>query len=144
MICLIHDLFLFWKIKDRKLINNKREKRYFLKKMFFLLIEKKVLCLQSVLRMTYFQHRFWGISSVGRALAWHARGHRFESVILHKKMPSSWRAFFVFLRDAQFPPSSFLPNILSKKSFRFSLRSSFCSCFSALRFSFSIFSFSSP
>ena len=24
-----------------------------------------------------------GISSVGRALAWHARGHRFESVILH-------------------------------------------------------------
>jgi hypothetical protein len=84
MICLIHDLFLFWKIKDRKLINNKREKRYFLKKMFFLLIEKKVLCLQSVLRMTYFQHRFWGISSVGRALAWHARGHRFESVILHQ------------------------------------------------------------
>ena len=27
--------------------------------------------------------RTWGISSVGRALAWHARGHRFESVILH-------------------------------------------------------------
>ncbi len=25
----------------------------------------------------------WGISSVGRALAWHARGHRFESGILH-------------------------------------------------------------
>jgi hypothetical protein len=25
-----------------------------------------------------------GISSVGRALAWHARGHRFESGILHK------------------------------------------------------------
>ena len=26
-----------------------------------------------------------GISSVGRALAWHARGHRFESVILHNQ-----------------------------------------------------------
>ena len=26
----------------------------------------------------------WGISSVGRALAWHARGQRFEPAILHK------------------------------------------------------------
>ncbi|SVB75422.1 uncharacterized protein METZ01_LOCUS228276, partial [marine metagenome] len=25
----------------------------------------------------------WGISSAGRALAWHARGHRFKSGILH-------------------------------------------------------------
>ena len=25
----------------------------------------------------------WGISSVGRALAWHARGQRFEPAILH-------------------------------------------------------------
>ncbi len=25
----------------------------------------------------------WGISSVGRALAWHARGHQFKSGILH-------------------------------------------------------------
>ncbi len=29
-----------------------------------------------------------GISSAGRALAWHARGHRFESVILHLKFLS--------------------------------------------------------
>jgi hypothetical protein len=27
--------------------------------------------------------QFWGISSVGRVLAWHAIGHRFESGILH-------------------------------------------------------------
>ena len=25
----------------------------------------------------------WGISSAGRALAWHARGHQFKSGILH-------------------------------------------------------------
>ena len=29
-------------------------------------------------------HHPWGISSVGRALAWHARGHRFEPGILHQ------------------------------------------------------------
>ena len=27
----------------------------------------------------------WGISSAGRALAWHARGHRFDPGILHHK-----------------------------------------------------------
>ena len=27
----------------------------------------------------------WGISSAGRALAWHARGHRFDPAILHPK-----------------------------------------------------------
>ena len=27
----------------------------------------------------------WGISSAGRALAWHARGQRFDSAILHQK-----------------------------------------------------------
>ena len=26
----------------------------------------------------------WGLSSVGRALAWHARGQRFESARLHQ------------------------------------------------------------
>ena len=32
---------------------------------------------------TQVSYRIRGISSVGRALAWHARGHRFKSVILH-------------------------------------------------------------
>ncbi len=36
--------------------------------------------------------RAGGISSVGRALAWHARGHRFESVILHASEASSFSA----------------------------------------------------
>ena len=31
------------------------------------------------------RHRLWGISSAGRALAWHARGHRFDPGILHQK-----------------------------------------------------------
>ena len=33
-------------------------------------------------------HTKRGISSVGRALAWHARGHRFESGILHQINPA--------------------------------------------------------
>jgi hypothetical protein len=36
----------------------------------------------------------WGISSVGRALAWHARGQRFEPAILHKA--SLYRLAFIF------------------------------------------------
>ncbi len=34
---------------------------------------------------------FWGYSSAGRALAWHARGQRFDSAYLHQefKSPSS-------------------------------------------------------
>ena len=37
--------------------------------------------------MRIYLQSVWGISSVGRALAWHARGHRFESGILHQKIP---------------------------------------------------------
>ncbi len=37
-----------------------------------------------------------GISSFGRALAWHARGDRFESGILHKNQNRSGERFFVF------------------------------------------------
>ena len=33
--------------------------------------------------MRIYLQSVWGISSVGRVLAWHARGHRFESGILH-------------------------------------------------------------
>ena len=31
------------------------------------------------------RRQLWGISSAGRALAWHARGHRFDPGILHQK-----------------------------------------------------------
>ena len=37
-----------------------------------------------VARMLIVVLSFRGISSVGRALAWHARGQRFEPAILHK------------------------------------------------------------
>ncbi len=30
------------------------------------------------------ENLFWGISSVGRALAWHARGQRFDPAMLHQ------------------------------------------------------------
>ena len=39
----------------------------------------------------------WGISSAGRALAWHARGHRFDSGILHQKSTVLRRKYGAFL-----------------------------------------------
>src|SRR5678816_664814 len=44
-----------------------------------------------------------GISSVGRALAWHARGHRFKSVILHFSQSFTEKSFrrAASWRDAQ-------------------------------------------
>ena len=36
----------------------------------------------------------WGISSAGRALAWHARGHRFDPGILHHKSRNVGCGFF--------------------------------------------------
>ena len=35
----------------------------------------------------------WGISSAGRALAWHARGHRFDPGILHHTVRTRTRFF---------------------------------------------------
>ena len=39
----------------------------------------------------------WGISSAGRALAWHARGHRFDPGILHQKSTVLCRKYGAFL-----------------------------------------------
>lgn len=41
----------------------------------------------------------WGISSAGRALAWHARGHRFDPGILHQKSTVLRRKYGAFLFD---------------------------------------------
>ena len=46
------------------------------------------------------QQHIWGFSSAGRALAWHARGHRFDPGNLHQNK-SAWqfcRALFVLYR----------------------------------------------
>ena len=34
-----------------------------------------------------------GLAQLARALAWHARGHRFESDILHKRVMQKHRSF---------------------------------------------------
>ena len=39
-----------------------------------------------------------GLAQLARALAWHARGHRFESDILHKRVMQKHRSFFCFQR----------------------------------------------
>ena len=43
----------------------------------------------------------WGISSAGRALAWHARGHRFDPGILHQKEKhrTAMCGVFLFVRN---------------------------------------------
>ena len=41
--------------------------------------------------------KIWGISSAGRALAWHARGQRFDSAILHQKSTVLRRKYGAFL-----------------------------------------------
>jgi hypothetical protein len=37
-----------------------------------------------------------GLAQLARALAWHARGHRFDSDILHYIKALYYRAFFIF------------------------------------------------
>ena len=39
------------------------------------------------------RHGLWGISSAGRALAWHARGQRFDPAILHHTVRTRTRFF---------------------------------------------------
>ena len=41
--------------------------------------------------------KMWGISSAGRALAWHARGQRFDPAILHQKSTVLRRKYGAFL-----------------------------------------------
>ena len=43
------------------------------------------------------QPNMWGISSAGRALAWHARGQRFDPAILHQKSTVLRRKYGAFL-----------------------------------------------
>ena len=42
------------------------------------------------------------LAQLARALAWHARGHRFDSVMLHKRNPAL-AGFFVFYAGACLP-----------------------------------------
>jgi hypothetical protein len=39
------------------------------------------------MKSLYLQPPNGGIAQLARALAWHARGHRFESDYLHRKIP---------------------------------------------------------
>ena len=68
---------------------------------FFAKIQKKLLTIpQSAGIITpVVRHgtNIWGISSAGRALAWHARGHRFDPGILHQKSTVLRRKYGAFL-----------------------------------------------
>ncbi len=46
----------------------------------------------------------WGISSAGRALAWHARGQRFDPAILHQKSTVLRRKYGAFLFSVRTHP----------------------------------------
>ncbi len=55
---------------------------------------EKILVIDKV--MDYYRPAHWGHSSVGRALAWHARGRRFESDWLHHQKSNWSLASFIF------------------------------------------------
>jgi hypothetical protein len=46
--------------------------------------------------MLYLPHNFGGLAHLARALAWQARGGRFESDILHIKTPQFFEAFLIY------------------------------------------------
>lgn len=53
----------------------------------------------------------WGISSAGRALAWHARGHQFDPGILHNPGKDGHKSILIFLSESvpcihKYPPLS--------------------------------------
>ena len=50
--------------------------------------KKKVVLLQ--------RQKRGALAQLARALAWHARGHRFDSVMLHKRKPADFSAGFAF------------------------------------------------
>ena len=59
----------------------------------------------------------WGISSAGRALAWHARGHRFDPGILHQKSTVLRRKYGAFLfAEAGFWGCIASPALFSKRN----------------------------
>ena len=45
----------------------------------------------------YICNPFGGLAQLARALAWHARGHRFESGILHKAVDSTTAFLFCII-----------------------------------------------
>ena len=55
--------------------------------------------------------QLWGISSAGRALAWHARGQRFDPAILHQKSTVLRMKYGAFLFSR---PNFFWGDVLSR------------------------------
>ena len=49
------------------------------------------------MKVVYLPSRFGGLAHLARALAWQARGDRFESGILHKKKALQSEVLFLFL-----------------------------------------------
>lgn len=52
--------------------------------------------------LKYLRPLFGGLAHLARALAWQARGDRFESGILHKKGSDKSEPFLVFQRPLNF------------------------------------------
>ena len=66
---------------------------------------KKVVFLQPQIERFSVAKR-GALAQLARALAWHARGHRFDSVMLHKRNPAL-AGFFRFLCWGLFSLSTF-------------------------------------
>ena len=47
-------------------------------------IGEAFICRKLILSLALVHNKFGGLAQLARVLAWHARGHRFDSDILHK------------------------------------------------------------
>ena len=96
-VCFHHSTPLSWNENILKFLNVVIEKILFCIKCLFEMNENfaqfRFCCVCKSEKCWYYAHLFWGYSSVGRALAWHARGQRFDPAYLHQiKQGLRWKS----------------------------------------------------
>ena len=69
-----------------------------------------------------------GLAQLARALAWHARGHRFESDILHKRVMQKHRSFLFSLSPDAFITFFNILNVIARKKGNLILKKSVSLC----------------
>ena len=75
---------------------------------------KKVVFLQPQIERFSVAKR-GALAQLARALAWHARGHRFDSVMLHKRNPAISAGFFVCQQHKRFPSGMELIRLINQR-----------------------------
>ena len=116
--CIVNALFC---CLDIEMTNNSgfTLSRKWKKVIFLRFFEKKEKFSQKCLadwKKLYFCSRKRGaLAQLARALAWHARGHRFDSVMLHKRNPAISAGFFVCQQHKRFPSGMELIRLINQR-----------------------------